>query len=99
MQYYFTLWTSIAGGVIAGAASRIEPQGFVQRRWVWVLLFSPLWGALFVNFGLGPIVSRTQDTGPILANTAAFLLAAASPWVGYALLGGSDSPDGPKSNG
>ena len=52
-----------------------------------MLLFSPLWGLLFVNFGLGPIVSRTEDLGPILANTGAFLAAAAAPWVGYALLG------------
>lgn len=26
-HYYFTLVTSLAGGVIAGAASRLEPQG------------------------------------------------------------------------
>lgn len=26
-------------------------QGIVQRRWVWLLLFSPLWGSLFINFG------------------------------------------------
>jgi hypothetical protein len=55
--------------------------GIVQRRWVWLLLFSPLWGSLFINFGLGPIVSRTSDTLPIAANTAAFLLAALSPAV------------------
>jgi hypothetical protein len=58
-----------------------------------VLLFSPLWGSLFVNFGLGPIVSRTQDLGPVAANTAAFLVAAASPWVGYALFGEKGGPD------
>jgi hypothetical protein len=80
-QYYATLTCSIAGGVVAGLVSRIGPQGIVQRRWVWLLLFSPLWGSLFINFGLGPIVSRTSDTLPIAANTAAFLLAALSPAV------------------
>jgi hypothetical protein len=27
MQYVFTLCTSIAGGIVAGASSRIKPQG------------------------------------------------------------------------
>lgn len=54
---------------------------------MWLLLFSPLWGSLFINFGLGPIVSRTDDMTPLLANTAAFLAAAAAPYLGYALLG------------
>ena len=50
--------------------------GIVQRQWVWVLIFSPLWGILFVSFGIGPIASRTADLTPILQNTAAFLAAA-----------------------
>lgn len=50
--------------------------GIVQRQWIWVLIFSPLWGILFVSFGIGPIVSRTSDPAPILQNTAAFLAAA-----------------------
>eukprot|EP00775_Hariotina_reticulata_P013836 gene13836-13957_t len=65
-QYFFTLWCSIAGG-------------FVQRRWVWLLLFSPLWASLFINFGLGPIVTRTSDIGPIAGNVAGFLAAALAP--------------------
>ena len=37
--------------------------GFVQRRFVWPLLFAPLWGTLFVSFGIGPIVTRV-DVSP-----------------------------------
>jgi hypothetical protein len=51
--------------------------GIVQRQWVWLLLFAPLWGILFVSFGIGPIVSRTADRLPVLLNCAAFLSAAA----------------------
>ena len=51
--------------------------GIVQRQWVWLLLFAPLWGTLFVSFGIGPIVSRTADPTPVLLNCAAFLVAAA----------------------
>eukprot|EP00878_Enallax_costatus_P019297 GHUV01020356.1.p2 GENE.GHUV01020356.1~~GHUV01020356.1.p2 ORF type:complete len:144 (+),score=32.75 GHUV01020356.1:753-1184(+) len=79
-QYVATLACSIAGGLVAGFVSKIEPQGLVQRRWVWLLLFSPLWGSLFINFGLGPIVSRTDDLAPIAGNVLGFLAAAAAPW-------------------
>ncbi|GBF92753.1 methanol dehydrogenase [Raphidocelis subcapitata] len=80
-QYFFTLAFSITGGLIAGFVSRIKPQGPVQRQWVWLLIFSPLWAPLFVNFGLGPVVSRTSDLAPILGNTAGFLAAAALPYL------------------
>ena len=53
----------------------------VQRQWVWLLVFSPLWAPLFINIGLGPIVSRTSDIGPILGNCAGFLAAAALPYL------------------
>eukprot|EP01023_Acetabularia_acetabulum_P004392 TRINITY_DN11835_c0_g1_i2.p1 TRINITY_DN11835_c0_g1~~TRINITY_DN11835_c0_g1_i2.p1 ORF type:complete len:364 (-),score=30.16 TRINITY_DN11835_c0_g1_i2:761-1852(-) len=80
-QYYFTLILSIAGGIVCGFVSRLEPQGFVKQRWVWVLLFSPLWASLFVSFGLGPIVTRTDDVTPLVANTAAFLATVAIFWT------------------
>ena len=76
-QYLFCLGTAVAGGVICGATLRIEPQGFVQRQWVWALLFSPLWGTLAINFGIGPVVSRTDDIRPVIANLAAAAAAAA----------------------
>lgn len=73
--------------------------GIVQRRWVWLLLFSPLWGSLFVNFGLGPIVSRTEDVAPIAANTAAFLVAAFLPKVLQQLWDGDATPPPPSTTG
>ncbi len=51
--------------------------GPVRRKWVWSLLFAPLWGSLFINFGIGPIVSRTSDPWPIVGNAAGFVAAAA----------------------
>lgn len=57
------------------------PPGVVQRQWVWLLVFSPLWAPLFINFGLGPVVSRTSDIAPVLGNTAGFLAAAALPYL------------------
>eukprot|EP00879_Flechtneria_rotunda_P020931 GHRR01022039.1.p1 GENE.GHRR01022039.1~~GHRR01022039.1.p1 ORF type:complete len:261 (+),score=76.68 GHRR01022039.1:446-1228(+) len=89
-EYYATLACSVAGGLVAGFVSRIEPQGFVQRRWVWLLLFSPLWGSLFVSFGLGPVVSRTSDLAPIAGNAAAFLGAAVTPGLLQRLWAGSE---------
>lgn len=50
--------------------------GIVRRKWIWVALFAPLWGVLFVSFGIGPVVTRTSDRLPILYNTVAFLAAA-----------------------
>lgn len=44
---------------------------------MWVALFAPLWATLFVNFGLGPVVSRTSDLLPLLGNIAGFSAAAA----------------------
>lgn len=76
-QYTLTFITSFVGGIVFGYSLRLEPSGPVHRRWVWSLLFAPLWGTLFINFGIGPIVSRTSDFLPILGNVAGFLAAAA----------------------
>ena len=69
----------------------------MQRRWVWVALFAPLWATLFVNFGLGPVVTRTDDLAPVLANCAAFAVAAAavgqSPAIGRKLGLTVDEPE------
>ena len=54
------------------------PSGFVQRKWVWPLLFFPLWGTLFITFGMGPILARTSDPLPIIQNCVAFAAAAAT---------------------
>lgn len=62
--------------------------GFVQRKWVWLLIFSPLWASLFINFGLGPVVSRTDDKLPVIGNCLGFALGAASPYL-VAKVGGA----------
>ncbi|KIY97427.1 hypothetical protein MNEG_10535 [Monoraphidium neglectum] len=80
-QYYFTLAFSVAGGVIAGAVSKLEPQGIVRRKWIWLLVFSPLWAPLFINFGLGPVLSRTSDALPVVGNFAGFAVGAALPYL------------------
>ena len=48
---------------------------------MWALLFSPLWGTLFLSFGLGPVLMRTDALAPLLGNTAAFLATVAAVGV------------------
>ena len=74
-QWILTLVTSIVGGVIFGLAAipRKEGQGF---GWQWVLILSPLWGILFISFGIGPVVSRTSDWLPLFRNFMGFALGA-----------------------
>lgn len=74
-QWILTLITSILGGVICGFAAqpRKEGQGIA---WQWALLFSPLWGILFIAFGLGPVVTRTPELLPVIRNVAGFLIGA-----------------------
>lgn len=74
-QWILTLVTSLLGGVIFGFAAqpRKSGQGFA---WQWALIFSPLWGMLFIAFGIGPVVTRTSDWLPLLRNVAGFALGA-----------------------
>ena len=37
---------------------------------------SPLWGILFLAFGIGPVVSRTSDWLPLFRNVLGFMLGA-----------------------
>lgn len=72
-QWLLTLITSLVGGVICGFAA--QPRRADQRvAWQWVLIFSPLWGMLFIAFGLGPVVSRTADWLPVVRNLAGFVI-------------------------
>jgi hypothetical protein len=64
----------------------------VQRRWVWLLLFSPLWASLYINFGLGPVVSRTSDLAPLLGNTAGFAAAVAAVYVPQLMMSIGEPP-------
>jgi len=66
-----TVFAAVAG-FVAGFASRVRPSSFVTWRYGWLLVFSPLWGSLLVNFGLAPILVRTDEKLPILINLAVF---------------------------
>jgi hypothetical protein len=44
-------------------------------------VFSPLWAPLFINFGLGPVLSRTSDALPVVGNFAGFAVGAALPYL------------------
>lgn len=74
-QWILTLITSVLGGVIFGFAAhpRDASKSF---SWQWALIFSPLWGILFIAFGIGPVVTRTADWIPLVRNVAGFALGA-----------------------
>lgn len=72
-QWILTLITSVLGGVICGFAAQPRRPGQVFA-WQWALIFSPLWGILFIAFGIGPVVSRTSEWLPILRNVAGFVV-------------------------
>jgi TPM domain len=71
-QWVLTLLTSILGGLIFGFAGqpRKEGEAFALR---WALILTPLWGMLFVAFGIAPVISRTADWLPITRNVAGFI--------------------------
>ncbi|MCC0179606.1 TPM domain-containing protein [Waterburya agarophytonicola K14] len=73
--WILTLISSIVGGVILGVAviPREENQ-FIA--WQWGLIMSPLWGILFIAFGMGPIVTRTPEFLPLFRNIIGFMLGA-----------------------
>ncbi|MFG6099843.1 TPM domain-containing protein [Leptothoe sp. ISB3NOV94-8A] len=89
-QWILTLITSILGGVICGFAAhpRKEDQVF---SWQWMLIFSPLWGMLFIAFGIGPVVSRTQDWLPLVRNIAGFMIGALVAFLSPAFANSSAS--------
>ncbi len=72
-QWILTLITSALGGVICGIAAIPRKPGQVFA-WQWALIFSPLWGILFIAFGIGPVIARTSDWVPLVRNIAAFLI-------------------------
>jgi hypothetical protein len=83
-QWILTLITSVLGGVIFGFAAHPRKPNQIFA-WQWALIFSPLWGILFIAFGLGPVISRTSDWLPIVRNLAGFgmgaLVAYLSPYI------------------
>lgn len=74
-QWILTLITSVVGGVVCGFAAQPREAG-KPFSWQWALIFSPLWGILFIAFGIGPVVTRTSDWVPLLRNVAGFALGA-----------------------
>ncbi|WP_019500306.1 TPM domain-containing protein [Pseudanabaena sp. PCC 6802] len=74
-QWILTLLTSILGGFIFGYAGHPRKDGEVFA-WRWALVMTPLWGMLFIAFGIGPVISRTGDWLPIVRNVAGFVGAA-----------------------
>jgi len=74
-QWILTLITSVVGGVICGFAAQPRKPGQVVA-WQWALIFSPLWGILFLAFGIGPVVTRTSDWLPLARNVAGFAIGA-----------------------
>ena len=69
-QRNLTTVFAAAAGFVAGFASRVRP--FPSAAWSGLVVFSPLWGSLLVNFGLAPILVRTDDRLPLLVNLAVF---------------------------
>lgn len=73
-QWVLTLVTSLLGGLVCGFAA--QPRDGKVFAWQWALIFSPLWGILFIAFGIGPVVSRTSEWLPLMRNILAFVLGA-----------------------
>ena len=69
---WWTLTTSIFGGLIAGFAAYPRKEG-ETIAWAWLLLLSPLWVMLFGVFGVAPVVTRTSEVMPLLRNGVGFL--------------------------
>lgn len=71
-QWILTLITSIVGGVVFGFAGHPRKEGEIFA-WKWALIFTPLWGMLFISFGLGPVLTRTNEWVPVVRNVAGFV--------------------------
>lgn len=72
-QWILTLITSVLGGIICGFAAQPRQPGQTVA-WQWALIFSPLWGILFIAFGIAPVITRTSEWLPLARNVAGFLM-------------------------
>lgn len=91
-QWILTLITSVVGGVICGFAGIPRKKGQIFA-WQWALIFSPLWGILFLAFGLGPVITRTTEWLPIVRNILGFLLGGAVAFLSPLLSQSSPSSE------
>jgi hypothetical protein len=91
-QWLLTLVASLIGGVICGFAgqSRKPGQGFA---WQWALIFSPLWGILFLSFGIAPVVTRTDEWLPLLRNCSGFIIGVLVAYLSPMLAGANPSEE------
>jgi hypothetical protein len=84
-QWILTLVSSIVGGIVCGFAAHPRKAG-QAFSWQWALIFSPLWGILFISFGIAPVVTRTSDWVPLVRNLTGFamgvLVAYLTPMLG-----------------
>ena len=71
-QWIWALTTSVLGGLIAGFAAYPRREG-QTIAWSWLLLLSPLWLMLFGVFGIGSVVTRTEEALPLLRNGLGFI--------------------------
>lgn len=90
-QWVLTLITSIVGGVVCGFAAKPRKEGQVVA-WQWALIFSPLWGILFIAFGIGPVITRTSDWLPLFRNVAGFMVGALAAYL-VPVLSRTPTPD------
>ncbi|HEY9851275.1 MAG TPA: TPM domain-containing protein [Leptolyngbyaceae cyanobacterium] len=90
-QWILTLITSIVGGVIFGFAAHPRKPGQIIA-WQWALIFSPLWGILFIAFGIGPVVTRTAEWLPLFRNVAGFTIGALAAYLSPMMSSASESP-------
>ncbi|CCH67433.1 Cell division protein FtsI/penicillin-binding protein 2 [Richelia intracellularis HH01] len=79
-QWILTLITSVIGGLICGFAAQPREEKQVIA-WQWALIFSPLWGILFVAFGIGPVITRTSEWLPLVRNVSGFLIGALTAYL------------------
>jgi hypothetical protein len=91
-QWALTLVSSVVGGLVFGFAglSRKSQPGF---SWQWAMIFSPLWGILFLAFGVGPVVTRTSELLPLARNVGGFLLGGLLAIVATKLAPTNTDPD------
>jgi len=91
-QWILTMVCSALGGLVMGFAGHPRKPGQVFS-WQWALMFSPLWGILFVAFGIGPVVTRTPEWLPLLRNVLAFGVAALVAFLTPVVSRSSSAPE------
>lgn len=91
-QWILTLITSSIGGVVCGFAAQPRREG-QAIAWQWALIFSPLWGILFIAFGIGPVVTRTSEWLPLVRNIVGFAIGALVAYLSPIFMRPSSNPE------